>query len=812
LIAELLDQRALGHPVIVRLDDTSLSAVADFPGDPLHVTPILSPLTERWRALSLPYDPHQAQHTVELLLVDNGLTTPPDLDRPSLVQGLTRAASVGLREVRPVVWVSGHEGYGRRHLIDRFMRTFDPNSRRLEIPLSDADGPLQALLRVQSSGLRATEAELALIVQRATSAYGGQSEIAQLTQAVKAVTGAGSHAVFRLEPIHPDASGWIPRWMLDWFSTLPMEARPLVFVTAQFAFPAALLGKSLGEQKVAPFSVPSLTFEEAKGYAVRLTSVFDQVPERWTEADIDAVADASAGTIALLIAMARERSDLPDLRLAPPPAISDDHPFTQKLNAHLDVCVKLLSETSDAIELLATLIDLVLVSYEDLHTLFPKAELPSVLGRCLELGLVESPSDGQYQVPRLVHRRLYTYLNSVEGPTTEKISRSRRMLRLVGDNDRPLEGGDVFQRIETRIRSALAASGDLPTNRLEPFVSASYLFHAAIRAYDRQLYEQALKLLRLCVRSLDKFPELNVKCVLLRYYGLAAVRQDEEDDKLRAVDLLRGVAPTPKPRGLRVNPRSDADFVLGFADRLAERWDAAIRHFRESLTRLEEEGNWRVSDCHRELADCFLHVRPPEFTDARFHAGKAYESRDNFMSLDILVKALVQSCWNDQSLTDRERAELESRLDVLYARLEATSAALGNGIWHQRRAEDLAESGEESDLREAVAHARKAIQLSRREDFHPLLWKLLLRIGTVEALQEAAERTEKATANDRLNRRTRSVAARYLVATHIAQGEVELARQVFDRHRGGFPRPILEQLQEAIRKRSLEGTDFALRT
>jgi hypothetical protein len=210
LIAELLDQRALGHPVIVRLDDTSLSAVADFPGDPLHVTPILSPLTERWRALSLPYDPHQAQHTVELLLVDNGLTTPPDLDRPSLVQGLTRAASVGLREVRPVVWVSGHEGYGRRHLIDRFMRTFDPNSRRLEIPLSDADGPLQALLRVQSSGLRATEAELALIVQRATSAYGGQSEIAQLTQAVKAVTGAGSHAVFRLEPIHPDASGWIP--------------------------------------------------------------------------------------------------------------------------------------------------------------------------------------------------------------------------------------------------------------------------------------------------------------------------------------------------------------------------------------------------------------------------------------------------------------------------------------------------------------------------------------------------------------------------------------------------------------------------
>jgi tetratricopeptide (TPR) repeat protein len=369
----------------------------------------------------------------------------------------------------------------------------------------------------------------------------------------------------------------------------------------------------------------------------------------------------------------------------------------------------------------------------------------------------------------------------------------------------------VFQRIETRIRSTLAASGDLPAGRLEPFVSASYLFHAAIRAYDRQQYEQALKLLRLCVRSIDKFPELNTKCVVLRYYGLAAARQDDEGDKLRAVDLLRKAAPTPKPRGLRVNPSSDADFVLGFADRLVEHWDEAIRHFRSSLTRLEEEGNWRVSDCHRELAECFLHTRPPQFADARFHAQKAYESRDNFMSLDIYVKALVQSCWNDASLSDRQRAELEAKLDVLYSRLESTSTALGNGVWHLRKAEDMAESGEEADLREAIAYARKAIELSRREDSHPLLWKLLLRLGTEEALKEAIERTEKVATNDRQNKRTRSIAARCLVATRIAQGEIELARQALDRHRGGFPRAVVEQLREALKKRNLEGTDFAFR-
>lgn len=811
LIAELLDKRALGHPLIVRLDDTNLLAVAESLGDPMHGKPVLAPLTERWRTLPFPYEPHQVEHSLEQLLVDNGLGTPPDHDRSTLIQSLTQAASISLRQIRPVVWISGHEGYGRRFLIDRFMRTFDPNSRRLEIPLSDADGPLQALFRVLSSGLRATEAELAAVAKRAPAAYGGRAEITQLTECVKTITTSGQHLVFRLEPVHNDASGWIPKWMADWFSELPTTSRPLVFVAAQFAYPAGLLNGPPGASKIASFAVPSLTFEEAKSYAVRLTSCFDMFPDRWTEPDIDGVADASAGTIALLISIARERCQLADLRLAPPPLLSDDHPFTQRLNAHLNICVDILKQTPDALELLATLIDLVLVSYDDLCTLFPRAELPTVLGRCLELGLVESPADGQYQVPRLVHRRLYSYVLGVQGLTTESVTRAKRVLRLVADQHQPIEGGDVFQKIETRIRSSLAVSGEVPEGRFEAFVSASYLFHAAIRAYDRQRYDQALKLLRLCIRSIEQFPELNTKCVVFRYYGLAAARQGEESDKLLAVDLLRKAAPVPRPRGLRVNPVSDADFVLGFADRLVERWEDAIRHFRSSLTRLEEEGNWRVADCHRELADCFLHTRPPQYADARFHAQRAYESRDNFMSLDIYVKSLVQSCWNDTSLTDRQKGEIETKLETLYARLETTSTALGNGVWHLRKAEDIAESGEEADLIEAVAHVRKAIELSRREDFHPLLWKLLLRLGTKDELQECNERTEKAASNDHFNKRTRSVAARYLVAAHVAGGDIEAGRRVFDRFRNGFPRSVSEELRNAIQQRSLDGTEFAYR-
>lgn len=206
-----------------------------------------------------------------------------------------------------------------------------------------------------------------------------------------------------------------------------------------------------------------------------------------------------------------------------------------------------------------------------------------------------------------------------------------------------------------------------------------------------------------------------------------------------------------------------------------------------------------------------MHTSPPQYGDARFHAQKAYESRDNFMSLDIYVKALVQSCWNDESLTERQKSDLETRLEVLYARLEATSTALSNGVWHQRKAEDLAESGEEADLAEAISHARKAIDLSRREDFHPLLWKLLLRSNAPAASDELIERTERAISSDRLNKRTRSVAARYLVAARIDRGEIEQARQAFDRYRSGFPRPVADQLRDALKLRTLEGSEFAHR-
>ena len=47
LAVELLELRRLGHPLIVRLDDTPLNSVGDRPGDESHGVEILAPLRFR---------------------------------------------------------------------------------------------------------------------------------------------------------------------------------------------------------------------------------------------------------------------------------------------------------------------------------------------------------------------------------------------------------------------------------------------------------------------------------------------------------------------------------------------------------------------------------------------------------------------------------------------------------------------------------------------------------------------------------------------------------------------------------------------
>jgi hypothetical protein len=508
-IAELLNTRKVGHPVIVRLDDTDLTATIDLPGDELHGRALLTPLTNRWRALATPFDADLVQRVVSELLIDNGTLAAPEFDRSSTIREISQLSAISLRQVKPVVWINGHEGYGRRYIADKFMRSFDPNSRRIEITFSDADGPLQPLLRLRSRAFRATESELLALVKASPDTYGGAREVSLLTQDITTLANSGVHVVFKLDAFHPDAARWIPRWLIDWCSTLTPTTRPLLFIIAQFGLsPALLRGTPLGAA-LSPYQVASLSFEEAKGYSARLTALYDDNPSRWSEEDIERLADAAFGNIYLLIGMARDRSRAKDLRLEPIEAPFEEHAFTQRLNNYLNLCVDNIRSLPDAMEIVLTLLDLTLVQYDDLKILFPRANLPVILSKLLELGLLETPTDGLYRVPALLARRLYSRLNPALFESTEGISRQQRLLRLLNSSpSSDLASDSVFLRIEARIRSTLLAAEDPKTGPYAAFMSPSYLLHAAIRSYDRQSYSQALTSLH---RSFEK-PILDVSC------------------------------------------------------------------------------------------------------------------------------------------------------------------------------------------------------------------------------------------------------------------------------------------------------------
>jgi tetratricopeptide (TPR) repeat protein len=803
LAAELLELRRLGRPLIVRLDDTPLNSVGDRQGDESDGVELLAPLIERWRALPLPFDKEVTSSQLERLLIENGTATPPEFDRSNILQKLNVLAQTTPREIKPIFWISGHEGYGRRFVVEKYMLQFDPNSKRIEIPLLDSDGPLQALLRLKGRSAGIKIEALERLVAASKDGHGGTDEAQLLVEAVEAISTKGGHVVITMEALNKDANRWIPNWLLSWMENVPAGRKPKVYIVAQFGFPQALLIRKDLARKVTSFMIPSLEFDEAKTFAYRLTGFFDLKAERWQPKDIERVADDAEGNISLLIAMSRNRSLAPDLNIYIGSASDVPETFITKLNRYLDGCMLQIRLVPDAIAMLRVFSDLQLVSFSDMKIMFPQADLHTVLGELLDLGLIEAPGEGLYRVPRLVVRRLDIHLNLRDALSSDTLVLQDRFKRLFAKSADTNAREPLIDKIETRVRAHLLTGAPVNDSPLAKFITASYLLQAGIRAYDRQDYSSSLKLLRDCVRHKNEFPEINTRCVMLRYFGLAAAREEKTVEIQQAVEHLIKEGKSGAWKRSRVNPEADAEFVLGFACRLSQRWTDACKHFLKALVRMEQDGSSRIGDCHRELAECYLHEQVPNYAEARSHATKAYESRDTIMTLDILVKALTASCWNDTKLTESERATLESKLDNYFDRLQALSTALGMGMWHQRKAEDLMQSGKYEDLVQALAYAKEALAISSRQDFHPLIWKILSQLGSDQHLDELVKVTKDAIGNQRLNARTRSVAARYLVAVYIQLHDFNNAQSTFDHYKSGFPAGVLQSIQTSIRARDI---------
>ena len=694
--------------------------------------------------MPLPYAHEDAALNLERLLIENGTLMPPELNRSSVLQTLTQTGQTTPRDVKPVFWISGHEGYGRRFMIEKFMKQYDPNSKRFEIALLDSDGPLQALFRLKGRSTAVTESALEAIVLSGKSGLGGPAEIGELVKTVDDIALKGGHVVITFEALSQDTSRWIPNWLLEWLEAVPVGRKPKLFVVAQFGFPPGLLRRSSLALCVAPYQIPSLDFDESKNYVYKLTSFFDQTPDRWQSEDIEGVVDDAGGTISLLIAMARNRSLASDLKTYAGRDSDVGTTFVIKLNHYLDRCAEHIRKVTDSIPILKALIDLQLLAFDDLKLMFPNADVHTVLGLLIQLGLAESPTEGLYRVPRLVVRRLDARLRAHDAASSDSFSQRQRFELLFKPQSAMASREPLVDKIETRIRAHLLSGDPVANSPVAKFITVSYLLQAGIRAYHRPDYSSSLRLLGECVRARSQFPEINTRCVMLRYFGLAAAREGNTGCMQQAVELLNKEGANGVRHTSHVNPRADAEFILGMSCRLDERWGDAAKHFSRSLTGLKAGGHMRVSDCHRELAQCYLNPHsqirgpdiPPDYSAARFHARQAYESRDTIMALDILVKVLTDSCWKDVTLSDVDKSELEGELAFYFEQLHSVSTNLGWGTWHQRKAEDLIQYGDDDSLEQALASAREAHAISSREDFQPLIWKILIKLGTETHLVE----------------------------------------------------------------------------
>lgn len=800
--AELLRENKLGEPLIVRLDDTPLNASAVINGESSG-PPILLPLIERWRALPINSAQALILAQVRRLLIDNGNLSAPDFDRGLILRALDqRAQRESLREVTPVIWLSGHEGFGRRWIAERFMRIFDPNRSKIEVGMTDSDGPLSVLLRIISKGRGATSEELKATLQASTAA-GGENEIVQIVNTIDELSLNGKYLLLTLEPLNQDASKWVPDWLIEVIKRLKSSRLPKLFVVAQFSFSAKLAFRREFASQLAMASVSSLETSEAKRYAIKLTGRFDENANRWTDELIDRLVDDAEGNISLLISSARIRSLSTDLQTFEHTDEENLASFSEKLRKYLDACMPQVRKMPDAVSVLRVLIDLQLVTFDDLQLLFPQSNLTAVLGALIGIGLVESPADGVYRVPRMVVRRLDSRLDARQAINSDHLSLVDRYKQFFGKLPQP-SNEPLIDKIEARVRAFLLSGNASPTSEIEPFLLTGHLVQSGIRAYDRQDYATSLRLLRTCAEKEKDFSEFNTRCVLFRYFGLAASREyaqgvhEAKSDIDTAVRLLRAEQRKIVGR-VRINPSADADFILGFSARLQENWETAFFHYKSAVLKIGDDSGVRVSDCHRELAEVLLHIGPINYRDAIFHAESAIGSRDTILSLDILVKVLIEAFWNDNYLSDNERDKLERKLNAALAKLKTLSTSLGAALWHQRRAEDLMQSGDVESMEEALGLAKAAVQISPRPEYHVLKWRILLRIGTDEYLSQLIDITTEALEDSRQNNRTRVMALRCQISAYLKSRNFIEAEKIFSRNRAKLSNTVVSQIAQAIR-------------
>lgn len=462
-----------------------------------------------------------------------------------------------------------------------------------------------------------------------------------------------------------------------------------------------------------------------EGLCDQLIAHFDRNPVRWSEAEILPIVRAAGGTPGFLVSLVRAAAAMEDFDQIDQMIAHDTQRTATSITTYVRWAFQQLRNLDDEQKTLLFLNDVSPCEMGDLEkAIQPSRPIVRVLGKLLNLGLIEREGEGLYRLTPLLANRLS---RDLVRPELVQWLRSAYAEFVSKPLEAEIEGHE-YLKIETRIKASLwSGSDDIPENVIT-FVSAAHWFQAGIRLYHARQRVPAYRLLKRAFERRQEFSG-NSRSELVRYFGLSAIKNHKYEEAEACIKMLDGALQT----------KSISAFLNAALLEQRRQVPEAIREYERAI-KLNIGKDSRLERTYRPLIKCILSMNKPDFRLAQHYALEWLRIRQTVFSLKTLARVYLH--WKYRG----DRKGLPANINDLYQRaLKNLADDPGvRGSHFELKAEEAGFSG---NFPEAMNYMDRAIAIDPRFELRGERWRMMAKSGIQAVAEQAIAELESARSN-----------------------------------------------------------------
>ncbi|MGS0646010.1 tetratricopeptide repeat protein [Komagataeibacter melomenusus] len=717
--ADLLKKKLL-RPLVLRLDDTPLGWTKDFAENTKEVFDSLKMALD-YRTSS---ENVSIRHAVELVArVSEPLLASdhPRLPRPELIQSMRTSLQLPNNRFRffPAAWVSGFNGVGRETIVREYNRDFVPNGHGITIEVNEATLPKQLILRIESEGFGVSQQRLEEL-----QAMTFESETRAVSDTIGRLVEAGNYLILRHGRIVEERVE-LPEWLDDVVNALEPATRSKLFIISQMPLPSERRVRC--RERIETQRVPTIDSGVLRTYCYQLIAHFDNYPERWTDDVVDQIVSAASGNIGFLVSLVRIASRIEDFDQLNALIAAEGAPMAEQMAVYVRWAFTELAAFPDEQRTLIFLNDVTPCDTSDLERIVkPGRPMLRVLGKLLELGLVEREAENLYRLTPL----LATKLNR-ELLRPELLDWQRKALIEFVQNPIEFETPDhEFLRIESRIQAALISGKEQLPDNIARYVSAAHWFQAGIRLYHANRHDAANWLLKQAFEHRHEFVQ-STRVEIIRYYCLSATRLRDYPEAQKCIELL----------GNDYRTNAMAAFLRGNLYESKGEYTQAIECYEQALD-LNQGRNSRLEHTYRPLIATILRTQRPDFRKAEGYALAHVHLRRTIFSLMSLARVYLHWKYRGAEVGRDAPTDIDQRYG------NALNDLANHPGVDSAHFEICAEEAEfNGNPTGALTYMDQAVAADPRPLLRNERWKMMARLGDQQIAKQVIQEMDQAKAN-----------------------------------------------------------------